>query len=75
MVVADGAAALPGRAGDGTVTGNLTEATVAVFGISAQALMSLVAAKPELGQALASAGRCAGSWPRWSRAWTPRPWH
>jgi AcrR family transcriptional regulator len=61
VVIADGAAALPGRAGDGTVTGNLTEATVAVFGISAQALMSLVAAKPELGQALEHAtGRAGG---------------
>jgi AcrR family transcriptional regulator len=60
-VIADGAAALPGRAGKGTVTGNLTEATVAVFGISAQALMSLVAAKPELGQALEHAtGRTGG---------------
>jgi AcrR family transcriptional regulator len=60
-VIADGAAALPGRAGDGTVTGNLTEATVAVFGISAQALMSLVAAKSELGQALEHAtGRAGG---------------
>jgi AcrR family transcriptional regulator len=60
-VIADGAAALPGRAGDGTVAGNLTEATVAVFGISAQALMSLVAAKPELGQALEHAtGRAGG---------------
>jgi AcrR family transcriptional regulator len=48
-VIADGAATLPGRAGSGTVTGNLTEATVAIFGTSAQALMSLVAAKPELG--------------------------
>jgi AcrR family transcriptional regulator len=60
-VIADGAAALPGRAGDGTVAGNLTEATVAVFGIGAQALMSLVAAKPELGQALEHAtGRAGG---------------
>jgi AcrR family transcriptional regulator len=60
-VIADGAADLPGRAGDGTVTGNLTEAAVAVFGISAQALMSLVAAKPELGQALEHAtGRAGG---------------
>ena len=60
-VIADNAAALPGRAGDGTVTGNLTEATVAVFGISAQALMSLVAAKPELGAALEhAAGRAGG---------------
>jgi AcrR family transcriptional regulator len=59
-VIADSAAALPARAGDGTVTGNLTEATVAVFGISAQALMSLVAAKPELGQALEHASGRAG---------------
>jgi len=50
--IADGAAALPGRAGQGSVTGNLTEATVAVFGASAQALMSLVAGKPELSAAL-----------------------
>ena len=50
--VAGGAAALPGRAGDGTVTGNLTEATVAVFGASSQAVMSLAVAKPELGPAL-----------------------
>jgi AcrR family transcriptional regulator len=52
QAIADGAAALPGRAGHGSVTGNLTEATVAVFGASAQALMSLVAAKPELAPAL-----------------------
>jgi len=58
--IADGAAALPGRAGDGTVTGNLTEATVAVFGVSAQALMTLAAAKPDLGQALEHAAGGAG---------------
>ena len=50
--IADGAAALPARAGQGSVTGNLTEAMVEVFGASAQALMSLVAAKPELGAPL-----------------------
>jgi AcrR family transcriptional regulator len=50
--IAYNAAALPGRAGHGSVTGNLTDATVAVFGESAQALMSLVAAKPEIGAAL-----------------------
>jgi AcrR family transcriptional regulator len=50
--IADSAAALPGRAGHGSVTDNLTEATVAVFGASAQALMNLVATKPELGAAL-----------------------
>jgi AcrR family transcriptional regulator len=50
--IADGAAALPGRAGSRSVAGNLTETTVAVFGPSAQALMSLVVVKPELGQAV-----------------------
>jgi AcrR family transcriptional regulator len=50
--IADGAAALPGRAGHGSVAGNLTEATVAVFGANAQALMSLIAAKPDLGPAV-----------------------
>jgi AcrR family transcriptional regulator len=50
--IADGAAALPARAGHGSVTGNLTDATLAVFGASAQALMSLIAAKPELSPAL-----------------------
>ena len=59
--IAEGAAALPDRAGHGTVTGNLTEATVAVFGTSAQALMSLAAAKPGLGPALEHAtGRAGG---------------
>lgn len=52
QAIADGAAALPGRAGHGNVTGNLTEAAVAVFGASAKTLMSLVATKPELGPAL-----------------------
>jgi AcrR family transcriptional regulator len=52
QAIADGAAALPGRAGQGSITGNLTDATAAVFGANAQALMSLVAAKPELGSAL-----------------------
>jgi len=52
QAIADRAAALPGRAGQGTVTGNLTEATAAVFGPSAQALMSLVVSKPELSLAL-----------------------
>jgi AcrR family transcriptional regulator len=61
QAIADGAAALPSRAGRGSVTGNLTEATVAVFGASAQALMSLAAAKPDLGPALEHAtGRAGG---------------
>ncbi len=61
QAIAGSAAALPGQAGHGTVTGNLTEATVAVFGASAQALMNLVATKPELGRALEHAtGRAGG---------------
>lgn len=54
------AAALPDRAGHGTVTANLTEATVAVFGQPAQALMSLVATRPQLGQALEHAAGSMG---------------
>jgi AcrR family transcriptional regulator len=61
QAIADAAAALPGRAGQGSVTGNLTEATVAVFGENAQALMGLAAAKPELGAALEhDAGQVSG---------------
>lgn len=61
QAIADGAAALPGCAGHGSVTGNLTEAMMAVFGASAQALMSLVATKPELGAALEhDTGRAGG---------------
>jgi len=60
QAIADGAADLPGRAGHGTVTGNLTEAAVAVFGASAQALMSLVATRPELSPALQHAAGPAG---------------
>jgi AcrR family transcriptional regulator len=52
QAIADSAAALPGRAGHGSVAANLTDATVALFGPGAQALMSLVAAKPGLGTAL-----------------------
>jgi AcrR family transcriptional regulator len=60
QAIADGAAALPGRAGHGTVTGNLTDATVAVFGPGAQALMSMVAARPGLGPALEHAADGSG---------------
>jgi AcrR family transcriptional regulator len=60
QAIADGAADLPSRAGHGTVTGNLTEAAVAVFGASAQALMSLVATKPELSPALQHAAGPSG---------------
>ena len=50
--LADTAAALPARAGHGTVTGNLTDATLALFGSSALALVNLAAARPALGTAL-----------------------
>jgi AcrR family transcriptional regulator len=60
QAIANDTAALPGRAGHGSVIGNLTNATVAVFGESAQALMSLVAARPELGAALEHDGDRTG---------------
>jgi hypothetical protein len=50
--ITDTAAGLPGRAGQGRVADNLTDATAAVFGTSAQALMSLVTTKPGLGSVL-----------------------
>lgn len=50
--ITDTAADLPSRAGQGSVAGNLTDAAVAVFGTSAQALMSLVTTKPDLGSVL-----------------------
>jgi len=50
--IADTAAALPARAGQGTVIGNLTEATLALFGSSALVLVNLVASRPALGTAL-----------------------
>ena len=52
QAIADSAAALSGRAGHGSVAANLTDATVTVFGPGAQALMSLVAARPGLGTAM-----------------------
>jgi AcrR family transcriptional regulator len=59
--ITDMAAALPRRAGQGSVAGNLTDAAVAVFGTSAQALMSLVTTKPDLGSVLEhDAGRPGG---------------
>jgi AcrR family transcriptional regulator len=60
QAIADGAAALPGRAGHGSITGNLTDATVAVFGENAQALMSLVVTNPQLGPALEHDAGSAG---------------
>ena len=59
QAIAGAAAALPGRAGHGTIAGNLTDTAVAVFGASGQELMSLVTARPELGQALAHDGGSA----------------
>jgi AcrR family transcriptional regulator len=60
QAIADGAAVLSGRAGRGSVTGNLTKAAVAVFGANAQDLMSLVATKPELSPVLQHAAGPAG---------------
>jgi AcrR family transcriptional regulator len=51
-VITDSAATLPQRAGQGSVASNLTDAAVTVFGTSAQALMSLVTTKPQLGSVL-----------------------
>lgn len=45
-------AALPARAGQATVVENLTEATLAVFGARAQAVMTLVSARPALVMAM-----------------------
>jgi AcrR family transcriptional regulator len=50
--IAGTAASLPSRAGQGGIAANLTDAAVALFGANALALMSLVAARPELGPAL-----------------------
>jgi hypothetical protein len=54
-------ASLPPRAGQGSVTGNLTDAAVALFGANALALMSLVAARPELGPAVEHDTAAGGS--------------
>jgi AcrR family transcriptional regulator len=50
--ITDTAAALPRRAGQGSVADNLTDAAIAIFGIGAQALMGLVTTKPDLGSVL-----------------------
>ena len=50
--IPDSAAALPSRTGHGSVASNLTDVAVAIFGTSAQALMSLVTTKPNLGSIL-----------------------
>ena len=57
--LADSAASLPSRAGQGSVAGNLTDATVALFGSDALALMNLVAARPELRPAVEHAAPTA----------------
>jgi len=60
QAIADSGAALPARAGHGTVTGNLTDALLTLFSSNALALMNLVATRPELGPAIehaAAAGR------------------
>jgi AcrR family transcriptional regulator len=44
--VADDAAALPARAGKGTVVGNLTEATLSVFGPLTLAIAGLIVSRP-----------------------------
>src|SRR5215467_14815935 len=46
--------------GQGSIAANLTDATAALFGADAQALMNLVAARPELGPAVAHAAPPAG---------------
>jgi AcrR family transcriptional regulator len=58
--IADAAAALPGRAGRHSVTANLTDATAELFGPGAQALMTLIAARPELGLAMSHASDSGG---------------
>ena len=58
--LADGAASLPSRAGHGSVAGNLTDATLALFGPSALALMNLVAARPDLRPAVEHGAAPAG---------------
>ena len=58
--IAGSAASLPARAGHGTVAGNLTDATLALFGSSAGALMSLVSARPALAPVVEHGGAMAG---------------
>jgi len=58
--IADSAAALPARAGHGTVTGNLTDATLTLFSSNALTLMNLVAARPDLGPAIEHATPAGG---------------
>ena len=59
--IAGTAASLPSRAGQGSVTANLTDAALTLFGANALALMNLVAARPELAPALAHIATGPGS--------------
>ena len=52
QAIAASAAALPSRAGHGTVAGNLTSAALALFGSNALALMNLAATRPQLAMAV-----------------------
>jgi AcrR family transcriptional regulator len=52
-LIAEEAAKLPARAGEGTVVGNLTDAVLSVFGGHATALLGLATARPELVHRLA----------------------
>jgi AcrR family transcriptional regulator len=58
--LAEAAADLPSRAGEGSVAGNLTDAILALFGPGALALMNLVTARPELRPAVEHAAAPAG---------------
>jgi AcrR family transcriptional regulator len=58
--LAGSAASLPSRAGQGSVAGNLTDATLTLFGPGALALMNLVAVRPGLRPAPEHAAAPAG---------------
>jgi len=58
--IAATAASLPSRGGQGSIAANLTDAAVALFGANALALMSLIAARPELGPAVEHATAAGG---------------
>ena len=58
--IAETAASMPSRAGQGTVAANLTDAILALFGADALALMNLVAARPGLQPAAEHAATSGG---------------
>jgi AcrR family transcriptional regulator len=60
QAIAASGAALPARAGHGTVIGNLTNALLTLFSSNALALMNLVATRPELGPAIEHATAADG---------------